>query len=162
MKGGKDMSVAQLVKEKLVVVAVDETENGKRAVLYTADMLGGLPGFRTLVLHIVPEPPRDYFASDEEARAWREKHEAKAAQMVRTYREVLMQAGFEPEKVETRVETRHCDSVAACIFERVRELNACTVVVGRRGISTKEEFILGSTSSKLLHMARNCAVWVVE
>lgn len=156
------MSVSQLMKDKLIVVAVDETENGERAVLYTADMLGGLPGFRALVLHIVPEPPRDFFATEDEARRWREAHEAEAAQMVRTYRELLTQAGFDPEKVETRVETRHCESVASCIFERVKELNACTVVVGRRGITSKEEFILGSTSSKLLHVARNCAVWVVE
>jgi nucleotide-binding universal stress UspA family protein len=37
-----------------------------------------------------------------------------------------------------------------------------TVVIGRRGISRKEEFIFGSTSNKILHTARDCSVWVIE
>jgi nucleotide-binding universal stress UspA family protein len=156
------MGTSHELKDKHILVAVDDTENGKRAVLYVADILGGLPGFRATVLHIVPEPPEDYFASEEEARVWRKEHESVGRDMVEKYREILHQSGFEEGKVSVMVETRYCPSVAECIFDKVKELDACTVVVGRRGITTKEEFILGSTSSRLLHVARNCAVWVVE
>jgi nucleotide-binding universal stress UspA family protein len=36
-----------------------------------------------------------------------------------------------------------------------------TIVVGRQGLSRKEEFLFGSVSSKIVSHARNCAVWVV-
>jgi nucleotide-binding universal stress UspA family protein len=36
------------------------------------------------------------------------------------------------------------------------------VVVGRRGLTHNEEFLFGSTSSKILHHATHCAVMVVE
>jgi nucleotide-binding universal stress UspA family protein len=36
------------------------------------------------------------------------------------------------------------------------------VVVGRHHKSKAEEFLFGSTSSKLIHEAKKCAVWVVE
>lgn len=156
------MGTSHELKDRHILVAVDETENGKRAVLYVADILGGVPGFRATILHVVPEPPEDYFASQEEARDWRKEHEEAAREMVENYREILHQSGFGEGKVSLMLETRYCPSVAEWIFGKVRELDACTVVVGRRGISTKEEFILGSTSSRLLHVAKNCAVWVVE
>ncbi|MCX5876459.1 MAG: universal stress protein [Deltaproteobacteria bacterium] len=34
--------------------------------------------------------------------------------------------------------------------------------MGRRGITHSEEFVFGSTSSKILHHAKYCAVMVVE
>jgi nucleotide-binding universal stress UspA family protein len=121
------MEAMERVADKSILVAVDDTESGKRALLYVADMLGGMPGFRATILHIVPEPPGDYL-----------------------------------DKVETEVIVKACRSLAECIFEEVERLGACTVVVGRRGISTKEEFLFGSTSHKLLRTAKNCAVWIVE
>ena len=52
--------------------------------------------------------------------------------------------------------------MASCIIRELEELKCCTVVIGRRGISKKEEFIFGSTSSRILHDAKNCAVMVIE
>jgi Universal stress protein family. len=36
-----------------------------------------------------------------------------------------------------------------------------TVVIGRRGVSKAEEFLFGSVSTKVMHLAKDCAVWVV-
>jgi len=41
-------------------------------------------------------------------------------------------------------------------------MKCCTIVIGRRGISKKEEFIFGSTSNKIIHEAKKCAVLVIE
>jgi nucleotide-binding universal stress UspA family protein len=35
-------------------------------------------------------------------------------------------------------------------------------VVGRRGVSKRQEFLFGSVSSKVVRDAKNCAVWVIE
>ena len=42
------------VKDKHLLVAVDDSESSKRAVLYVADFLGGLPGFHGDVMQHHP------------------------------------------------------------------------------------------------------------
>ncbi len=148
--------------ERHILIAVDDSENAKRAVLYVADFLGGVPGFRATVLHVIPEPPADYFASDAERVKWLANEKSGAEEMLERFRRVLMQSGFAEDKVDTVVDVRNCPSVADCILETQRKLDCCTVVIGRRGISKKEEFLFGSTSSRVMHSGKNCAVWVIE
>jgi nucleotide-binding universal stress UspA family protein len=150
------------IKERHLLLAVDESENAKRVVLYVADFLGGGPGFRVTLLSIVPEPTGDYFETDEERKAWIEEHRFGAEKMLRNYREVLIQSGFSEDNVMVKVEVRNCPSIADCILDDQEKFGCCTIVLGRRGISKKEEFLYGSTSSKILHSGKNCAVWVIE
>ena len=150
------------IKDRHVLVALDRSENAKRAVLYVADFLGGVPGFRVTLLSIVPEPSEDYFETGEERKAWIEEHSSVAEKMLRNYRDVLIQSGFSEDKVVVRVDIRNCPSIADCILDDQKKLGCCTIVLGRRGISKKEEFLYGSTSSKVLHSGKNCAVWVIE
>ena len=37
-----------------------------------------------------------------------------------------------------------------------------TIVVGRKGVSRKEELLFGSVSNRIIHQAEDCTVWVVE
>jgi nucleotide-binding universal stress UspA family protein len=60
------------------------------------------------------------------------------------------------------MDIRECPSVADCIIDVQQRLRCCTIVMGRRGISKKEEFLFGSTSNKIMHSGKNCAVWVIE
>ena len=53
-------------------------------------------------------------------------------------------------------------SISKTILEVQQEGGYGTLVVGRRGITKGEEFLFGSVSSKLVHNARDCAVWVVQ
>lgn len=150
------------IQDRHVLVAVDKSENAKRAVLYVADFLGGVPGFRVTLLSIVPEPSEDYFNTAEERQAWIKEHTSEAEDMLRNYRKVLIQSGFRKEKVDILVQVRNCPSIAGCILDEQKRLGCCTIVLGRRGISKKEEFLYGSTSNKILHSEKNCAVWVIE
>lgn len=149
-------------RDRHLLLAVDESENAKRAVLYVADFLGGLPGFRLTLLHIIPEPSDDYFLAEADHSAWIEEHRNRAIETIERYRSVLIQSGFREDKVSVIIETKYCPSVSECILEEQKKLNCCTVVIGRRGISKKEEFMFGSTSNKLLHSAENCALWIIE
>lgn len=150
------------VRDKHILIAVDESDNARRAVLYVADFLGGFPGFRVTVLSIIPEPEEDFFESEAERVSWvKEKAEA-ANRMLEKYRQLLIQAGFPEEKVRIRTCVGTGDSFAEAILEMRRDLAFCTVVVGRQHKSRTEEFLFGSVSSKLIHEAKNCAVWVVE
>lgn len=148
--------------DRHLLLAVDSTDASARAVLYVADFLGGLDGFRATVLEVIVEQPEDFFPTPTERAQWIEVHRRDADARVRKFAELLTQAGFPGAKVSTEVLVTHDRSVSECIRDAVERLCACTVVIGRREMSRKEEFLFGSTSSALVRDAHNCAVWVVE
>jgi nucleotide-binding universal stress UspA family protein len=149
-------------KDKHFLIAVDESESSQRAVLYVADIVGGFPGFAVTLLSIIPEPEEDFFDSEEEQVAWtKEKLEA-ANRLLNNYREIMVQAGFPPDKVRIRSCVGEEKSFAEAILDTRCNLSCCTVVVGRHPKSKTEEFLFGSTSTKLIREAKNCAVGVIE
>jgi nucleotide-binding universal stress UspA family protein len=151
-----------LIKDKHLLIAVDESDSSRRAVLYVADFLGGFPGFRVTLFSIIPDPEEDFFDSEAEQNAWiRQKLDA-ANKMLENYQQVLIQSGFPEGKVRFRSCVGEAKSLADAILETRCDLTCCTVVVGRHHKTKAEEFLFGSTSSKLVHEAKGCAVWVVE
>ncbi|HUV50648.1 MAG TPA: universal stress protein [Anaerolineae bacterium] len=147
---------------KNILIAVDESENACRAVLYVAQLLEGAKGFRISVLHVIPEPEEDYFPTSEERDKWLDQYKKKVDKMLEDYRQILIKSGFDPSVVSVRSIMRFCPSMAKCILEERDETEYSTVVVGRQGLSRSQEFLFGSVSSKIVNYARNCTVWVVE
>lgn len=150
------------LKDRHILIAVDETESSKRAVLYVADILGGFPGFKATLLSIIPEPEEDFFEKEEERREWVKQRLVEAERLLDNYRQILIQSGFLPEKVHVRTFVAGDRSLSDVILDFRCDLSCCTVVVGRHHHSKTEEFLFGSVSSQLIHEAKNCAVWVVE
>ncbi len=150
------------LKDKHLLIAVDESDSSRRAVLYVADFLGGLPGFAVTLLSVIPEPEEDFFDSDKAMNDWLKEKTEEVNRMLSKYREILIQAGFPGDKVRVSACVGETKSFSDAILETRCDLTCCTVVVGRHHKSRTEEFLFGSTSSKLIHEAKNCAVWVVE
>ncbi|MBS1112350.1 MAG: hypothetical protein H6R42_215 [Nitrospirae bacterium] len=149
-------------KNRNILIAVDASENAKRAVLYVKDLLVGLPGFHVTIATIIPRPPEDYFITEEEKNTWIENQNKTAQRILEDYRQIFIQADFREEDVVSHLVMKECTSLAECILDELKRLSCGTVVIGRRGISRKEEFMFGSTSSKILHTAKDCSVWVIE
>ncbi len=152
----------ELVFNKNILIAVDESENARRAVLYVAQLLEGAKGFSVTVLHVINEPEEDYFPTTDEKEKWLSQYKKKVDKMLEDYRQILIQKGFDRSAVSVRSTLRYCPSMAQCILEERDETEYSTVVVGRQGLSRSEEFLFGSVSSKIVNYARNCTVWVVE
>jgi len=149
-------------KNRNILIAVDASENAKRAVQYVRDFIGGMPGFHVTVLTIISEPAEDYFVNTDERNAWIGKENAAAKRILDEYRQMLIQAGFRDEDITGQAVMKSCASIAECILDEQKKLGCGTVVIGRRGISKKEEFMFGSTSTKILHIAKDCSIWVIE
>jgi nucleotide-binding universal stress UspA family protein len=146
-----------------ILVAVDESENAKRAVAYVAHMLGGLQGFTITLINIVPVPPDDYFVKADQRALWIRDNEAKSKQILDDYREMLGNAGIDRTSINVCMKTGEFSSIAAVVLDEAKRIGAGTIAIGRRGISKKEEFIYGSTSNKILHSQKSCnALWVIE
>ena len=147
---------------KNILIAVDASENARRAVSYVGQLLGGLPGFKVTILHVVPEPEEDYFPNPIEKEEWLKTYRERMDSLLAEFRQLLIQKGFEPEDVAVRSTLRYCPSMAECILSERDETEYSTIVVGRQGLSRSEEFLFGSVSSKIVTHARDCTVWVVE
>ncbi len=150
------------LRDKHLMIAIDRTEDSKRAVLYVADFLGGFNGFRVTLLSVIQEPEADFFESEQEKNEWIKSREKEMNQMLENYRQVLIQSGFSEDKVDIKLRVGDAKTLSDMILSMQCQLSCCTVVVGRHHKSKTEEFLLGSVSSQVVHEAKNCAVWVVE
>jgi len=145
-----------------ILIAVDESENARRAVSYVGQFLAAIKGFKVLILHVIRQPEEDYFAASSEKDQWLSQYQLKVDAMLKDYRQLLIREGFTPEDVSIRSTLRYCPSLAQCILAERDQTGYSTIVVGRQGLSRSEEFLFGSVSSKIVNHARDCTVWVVE
>jgi len=156
------MTDGKKVFNKNILIAVDDSDNARRAVSYVAQLLGGASGFKVTILHVIPEAEEDYFSSTAERDEWLDQYKQKMHAVLEDCRQILIGAGFASDTVSVRSPLRYCPSMAECILSERDELEYDTIVLGRQGLSRSEEFLFGSVSSKIVTHARNCTVWVVE
>jgi len=156
------MSNSETGFNKNILIAVDESENARRAVSYVSRFLSGISGFKVLILHVICQPEEDYFPTAADKDEWLDDHKQKVDTMLENYRQILTAEGFAPADVAVRSTLRYCPSLAECILAERQRAQCSTIVVGRQGLSRSEEFLFGSVSSKIVNHARDCTVWVVE
>ena len=114
------------------------------------------------MLHVIREPEGDFFPKETDKEQWYNEYRERIDEVLEKYRNILIDAGFSPEDVSTRSTVRYCPSMAACILAERDNAEYSTLVVGRKGLSHKEEFLFGSISGKIVRTAKNCTVWVVQ
>ena len=158
----KNHKGAPKLKDKHIMIAVDESENAKAALLFVAGFIGGFRGFRATVLSIIAAPDRDVFDSDGDKQKWIADKRESLLVLLERYRHILIQSGFPKTKIRTELVVADGRPVSSVILEKQKEIRSCALVVGRRGISKSEEFLFGSVSNTLIHSANNCSVWVIE
>jgi nucleotide-binding universal stress UspA family protein len=145
-----------------ILIAVDDSDNARRAVSYVAQLLGSVKGFKVSLLHVIPQPEEDFFPTSAEKEKWLREYKAMVDAMLEDYGQILIREGFEPDDLSLRSTLRYCPSIAECILLESGKTDYDTIVVGRKGRSRSEEFLFGSISNKIVSHARNCTVWVVE
>jgi nucleotide-binding universal stress UspA family protein len=150
------------IKDKHIMIAVDESENAKAALLFVAGFIGGFRGFSATILSIIAAPDRDLFDSEAERQKWIEDKRESMLVVLERYRQILIQSGFPKTKIRTELVLGDGRPVSSVILEKQKEVRSCALVVGRRGISKSEEFLFGSVSNALVHSANNCSVWIIE
>lgn len=148
---------------KNILISVDSSDNALRAVEYAGTILANAQGVRVTLLYIERAPNRDKFDNED---AWlnqcRLDHE-RVFDFLKTARARLNAAGVPDSSVFERTILCSAEpSIAQTILDMQQEGGFGTLVVGRRGLTKGEEFLFGSVSSKLVHNAKNCAVWVVQ
>ena len=73
----------------------------------------------------------------------------------------LVNAGLMESKVTVNT-VLGAGSRAAALVGKARRCGCGTIVVGRRGLSRVDDFFMGRVSNKVLHLAKEMAVWIVS
>jgi len=155
--------------DKNILVALDDSENAMSAVESLAENF--TPDHKVTIFSVVPDTAavcemyspelsphfmserRDFCSLDHMKKELINEAQQKA-------KEILVQAGFKEENINSKVENSK-KSVARDIIEEAKS-GYDTVVLGRRGISGIQEFLLGSVSNKVVTSAKDVSVFVVD
>ena len=152
-------------KPDKVLLAIDGSENAKKAVDYAGRMFGGSTSEVT-ILHVVralglfqETYPEAYHTEINEK--WLRETQERMMPVLEEAKHTLIEAGLDAERITIRLETGK-GSRAGDIVEQAYLGKYGTIVVGRRGISKIEQFLMGRVSSKVVQLAKEMAVWVVN
>jgi nucleotide-binding universal stress UspA family protein len=155
-----------------ILIAMDESLLSIKALDYVADMIKATSSQIYLVhvmreLHFFPrehekfctlEEKEDLISKTEEDVKGAER---RACDVFAEASRRLKEAGIAPERIDNKIVTRMA-SRAAAIVEEARENGCGTIVIGRRGLSDLEDLFLGSMSNKILQIAEDMSVWLVQ
>ena len=133
-----------------VLIALDGSENAMRAVGYAGRVLGGAD-FEARFIHVIRNDNPEYV-------------DARKMEMNKVFddaKDVLTGAGFDPDRITTKIITG-ARSRAAAVVQEARDGGYGTIVVGRRGLSKVKDFLMGRVSDKLITLSKNQVVWVVN
>ena len=132
-----------------ILVGLDASAGAMRAVDYVGTMVSAY--LEVTLYHAVRALDEEIFHKAEESM--------KSVFEKATGR--LENAGFRRNQITARTATGVL-SRAGAIIQYALKGEYGTIVVGRRGLSEVEEFPMGRVSNKVIHMAKELAVWVVS
>jgi nucleotide-binding universal stress UspA family protein len=146
-----------------ILVAIDLSKDSLKAVDYVADIMSCHSRADITLVTVIREVSEDLVPNREERRRAVEAARQQTLRLMDEASNRLTGRGIPEQQIHLKIQV--CDSparVAELILLEQQEGGYGTVVIGRRGITKREEFLFGSVSNKIVHEARNCTVWVVE
>lgn len=149
--------------EQKALIAIDLSENSLKAVEYVGEMMACHPDIEMVLLNVVREPSADIMPDEVERKAYVAKMKTDTLRHMEAAAQLLTSRGISEKRIHIKILA--CGkpvSIADLILQEQAEGKYGTVVIGRRGVSKKQEFLFGSVSKKVVTEAKGCAVWVVE
>jgi nucleotide-binding universal stress UspA family protein len=148
-----------------ILVALDASEGSMKAVDHLGAMAGGSKTHVEL-FHAIRALKTSQFAyaktldADYEKELVKEINEEMEITFT-TAKEHLVNAGLDAQELSTKFNAG-VSSRASAIIGEARLGAYGTIVMGRRGLSKVEDFLMGRVTNKVLHMVKNRAVWIVN
>jgi nucleotide-binding universal stress UspA family protein len=153
-----------------ILVAVDESKNAMKAVDYvakrmqttgTVTLFSVIPdstaacGLDSAVLTPLFKENRQTFCAIEGTK----KDSVKA--FMEKAKRVLVKGGFASKDITIKIRKKKV-GIARDILQEAQHGKYDTLVIGRRGLSAIKQFLFGSVSNKIAHLAKKVSVIVVD
>ncbi len=156
-----------------VLVALDSSDESLRILEYVEKILSPESGHPEILLFHVIRGRKGFLPDYDDLNALDQKEDwvkqairefdRVQARMDAMFEDTLQrweQKGFDRNRISCKISQG--ESRAGAIVQQARRGGFDTVVVGRRGLSKVEEFIMGRVGNKVLQLAGDQAVWVVH
>jgi len=153
------MMIGKIPPDENILVALDGSENSMLAVDYVAATLGGFE-FKINLFHVIRGDLEGRFPFLFFSKKSLDDVNKKIESAFDEAKRRLIAAGFSSNQINTKVVVS-ARSRAKAIVKEARDGDYGTIVVGRRGLSKVQEFLMGRVSNKIINTIRNRAVWVV-
>ncbi len=152
-----------------ILVAIDDSENAMRAVQFVAE---AFTQDQTITIFSVvqdtaalcemnsPELTPYFISQQESFCVLEDKKRELIEEAHKKAKKVLTDAGFNPRNIISRIAVKK-KGVARDIIEEAAS-GYDMVVLGRRGLSGIKEFLFGSVSQKVLQMAKDVSVLIIN
>lgn len=145
-----------------ILLGIDNSIKSLSAVNFVAAVLGGSSNCQIKIVSVHQPPTHDNFPD----QGSRTKEDLRRREEITTVlieaRSLLLDAGIPEGNISWELIESTGISVGEALVEHQQRYGFGTVVVGRRGLTKAEEFLYGSVSAQVVHLARDCAVWVVS
>lgn len=149
--------------ENRVLIAIDLSENSLKAVDYVGKMLRCHETVDITLLTVIKEPSPDIMPDPAERAAQVEEARRSTLELMEKAGARLTALNIPEQHIHLKIQVcRKPSSVSDLILQEQQKGGHGTLVVGRRGVSKREEFLFGSVSSRVVRDAKQCAVWVIE
>ncbi len=146
-----------------ILIAIDLSENSLKAVDYVGAIVACHAAPDITMLNIIKEPSEDTMPDAAKRAAYLEKTRADTLSLMEAAAGRLAAHGIPEKQVHLKIQIcKKPVSVAELILHEREQGDYGTIVIGRRGMSKKEEFLFGSVSNRIVREAKHCAVWVIE
>lgn len=147
-----------------ILLALDESKGAMQAVEYVGTMMNkskiDVTLFHAIRGFSIFESRFEPVINLTHKKDWLEEVRLNMKPVFEKARMRLIDSGFGPKRITTKL-IEGASSRAGAIVEEARAGGYGTIVVGRRGLSTVYEFLMGRVSNKVIQMAKDQAVWVV-
>lgn len=107
-----------------------------------------------------PHPARTLSFSSRNEANWLDEGSRKIVPVLVETKKQLARDGFEPKTFHTAI-LKEMSSRADGLCQEAEADGAGTIIVGRRGTTSVEEFSMGRVTRKILYLAFNRAIWIV-
>ncbi|MBW1898246.1 MAG: universal stress protein [Deltaproteobacteria bacterium] len=151
-----------------ILVALDDSENAIRAVEHVSKffnpsnnitLFSVLQDTVTLFNMNHPELTPYFMAQQTYFGELEEKQKSIVEEAQKKAKKILLDAGFNEENITVKSQHKQ-KGIARDIIEAASGYDI--IVMGRRGLSGIQEFLLGSVSHKVLHSVKNISVLIVN
>jgi nucleotide-binding universal stress UspA family protein len=147
-----------------ILLAFDGS-GGSRNCVSCAGALLAHPNREVILCHVIRplgihQTGSDFFKPGYE-KEWVEANRRRIIPALTQAKDVLEEAGFHSRRITIEILAESV-SRAGALVQEAKSRNFGTIIVGRRGLTIVDEMLIGRVSTKVVNLAEDRAVWVVN
>ncbi|UCH19558.1 MAG: universal stress protein [Deltaproteobacteria bacterium] len=146
-----------------IIMGIDGSENAMRAVDFVSGLLGG-SDCRVHLISVV----RGIQSFGQKQHQWQTLNKViepfikrKLTASLEESKKRLTAAGFTSGQLSAKVITGD-DSRAGCLVQEAERFGCDTIVLGRRGLSQVMDFSMGGVTRKVIQLAQDKSIWIIN